>query len=92
MADYKPKQFFGTAQTVFNYTSADITAGNFSPAGTDFDNTTDGSVPYADRAMCMLECDYASAPTAATRTPARKRSANWWTAAAGSAPLTFSMP
>jgi hypothetical protein len=64
MADYKPKQFFGTAQTVFNYTAADITAGNFSPAGTDFDNTSDASVPYADRAMCMLECDYAVAPTA----------------------------
>lgn len=63
MADYKAKQFFGTAQTVFNYSSADITAGNFSPAGTDFDNTSDSSVPYADRAMCMLECDYASAPT-----------------------------
>lgn len=64
MADYKPKQFFGTAQTVFNYTSADISASNFSPAGTDFDNTSDSSVPYADQAMCMLECDYASAPTA----------------------------
>lgn len=63
MADYKPKQFFGTAQTVFNYTTADISAGNFSPAGTDFDNTSDASVPYADMAMCMLECDYASAPT-----------------------------
>jgi hypothetical protein len=64
VADYKPKQFFGTAQTVLNYTTADITAGNFSPAGTDFDNTSDASVPYADQAMCMLECDYASAPTA----------------------------
>lgn len=64
MADYKPKQFFGTAQTVFNYTTADITAGNFSGAGTDFDNTSDASVPYATHAMCMLECDYASAPTA----------------------------
>ena len=64
MADVKPKQFFGTAQTVFNYTSADITAGNFSGAGTDFDNTSDASVPYATHAMCMLECDYASAPTA----------------------------
>lgn len=63
MADYKPKQFFGTAQSVFAYTTADISAGNFSPAGTDYDNTTDSSVPYADRAMCMLECDYASAPT-----------------------------
>lgn len=64
MADYKPKQFFGTAQTLFNYTSADISAGNFSAAGTDFDNTSDGSVPYADYGMAMLECDYASAPTA----------------------------
>lgn len=64
MADYKPKQFFGTAQTVFNYTTADIAAGNFSGAGTDFDNTSDASVPYATHAMCMLECDYASAPTA----------------------------
>lgn len=64
MADIKPKQFFGTAQTVFNYTTADIAAGNFSGAGTDFDNTSDGSVPYATHAMCMLECDYASAPTA----------------------------
>jgi hypothetical protein len=64
MADYKPKQFFGAAQTVFNYTTADITAGNFSPAGTDFDNTSDASVPYADHAICMLECDYATAPTA----------------------------
>lgn len=64
MADYKPKQFFGTAQTVFNYTTADITSANFSPAGTTFDNTSDASVPYADRAMCVLECDYASSPTA----------------------------
>ena len=64
MADYKPKQFFGTAQTVFSYTTADITAGNFSGGGTDFDNTSDASVPYATHAMCMLECDYASAPTA----------------------------
>jgi len=66
MADYKPKQFFGTAQTVFNYTTADITAANFSPAGTDFDNTSDASVPYATNAMCMLECDYASAPAFGT--------------------------
>jgi hypothetical protein len=63
MADVKTKQFFGTAQTVFSYTTADITAANFSPAGTDFDNTSDASVPYATHAMCMLECDYASAPT-----------------------------
>jgi len=64
VADHKTKQFFGTAQTVFNYSSADITAGNFSPAGTDFDNTTDAAVPYADRAVATLACDFAVAPTA----------------------------
>jgi len=66
MADYKPKQFFGTAQTVFN-SSTDIGAGNFSAAGTDFDNTTDGSVPYATNAVAMIEMpDWAAAPVAGT--------------------------
>ena len=67
MADYKPKQFFGTAQTVIN-TTTDIAAGNFSgaPALT-FDNTSDASVPYATHAVAMLEApDWAAAPVAGT--------------------------
>jgi len=66
MADYKPKMFFGTAQTVFN-SATDIGAGNFSAAGTDFDNTTDSSVPYATQAVAMIEMpDWAAAPVAGT--------------------------
>jgi len=66
MADYKPKMFFGTAQTVFN-SSTDIGAGNFSAAGTDFDNTSDASVPYATDAVAMIEMpDWAAAPVAGT--------------------------
>ena len=66
MADYKPKMFFGTAQTVFNL-ATDIAANAFSGAGTDFDNTTDASVPYATNAVAMIEMpDWAAAPVAGT--------------------------
>jgi len=66
MADFIPKMFFGTAQTVFN-SSTDIGAGNFSAAGTDFDNTSDASVPYATDAVAMIEMpDWAAAPVAGT--------------------------
>ncbi|NWG76619.1 MAG: hypothetical protein HXY24_18790 [Rubrivivax sp.] len=64
MADYKTKMFFGTAQTVFDY-STDIAAGNFSGAGTVFDNTSDASVPYADQAVAMIKIpDWSVAPAA----------------------------
>ena len=63
MADYKPKMFFGTAQTVLSNTT-DIAAGNFSPAGTDYNNTSDAAVPYAPYAVAMIECAFATAPTA----------------------------
>lgn len=66
MADYKPKMFFGTAQTIFDY-STDIAAASFSAVGTTFDNTTDASVPYATHAVAMLEApDWAAAPVAGT--------------------------
>jgi hypothetical protein len=66
MADYKTRQFFGTAQTVFD-SSTDIAAGNFSGAGTAFDNTTDAAVPYATHALAMIEMpDWAAAPVAGT--------------------------
>lgn len=66
MADYKPKMFFGTAQTVFDY-STDIAASNFSAAGTDFNNTSDASVPYATHAVAVIEMpDWAAAPVAGT--------------------------
>lgn len=67
MADYKRKQFFGTAQTVFD-SSTDIAGnGTFSAAGTTFDNTTDASVPYAPYAVAMIEMpDWAAAPVAGT--------------------------
>jgi hypothetical protein len=67
MADLKPKQFFGTLQTVIN-TATDIAAGNFSgaPSAT-FDNTTDASVPYAPYAQAVLSiADWAAAPVAGT--------------------------
>jgi hypothetical protein len=69
MADVKTKQFFGTAQTIFNYATADLAAATFSGAGSAwggaaFNNTNDGSVPYATHANAMLECDFASAPAA----------------------------
>jgi hypothetical protein len=64
MANYPVKQFFGTAQTVFN-SSTDIAAGNFSAAGTDFDNTSDAAVPYATHALAMIEMpDWGAAPLA----------------------------
>lgn len=67
MADYPAKQFFGTAQTVIN-SGTDIAAGNFGAAGTDFDNTSDGAVPYATHAVAMLEApDWAAAPTAGSQ-------------------------
>jgi hypothetical protein len=66
MADYKPKMFFGTAQTVFDL-ATDIAANAFSGAGTAFDNTTDASVPYATNAVAMIEMpDWAAAPVAGT--------------------------
>jgi hypothetical protein len=57
------KQVFGTAQTVFNY-STDIASGNFSPASTEFDNTSDAAYPYAPLALVMAEFpDWGAAPT-----------------------------
>lgn len=67
MADYKEKMFFGTAQTVFNSGTDIAGSGAFSGAGTDFDNTTDASVPYAPYAVAMIEMpDWAAAPVAGT--------------------------
>jgi hypothetical protein len=65
MADYKQKQFFGTAQTVIN-TATDVAANNFSGApAAAFDNTSDGSVPYAALAQAMIELpDWGGAPVA----------------------------
>jgi hypothetical protein len=65
MADYKQKQFFGTAQTVIN-TATDIASGNFSGApAAAFDNTSDGSVPSAPKALAMIELpDWGAAPAA----------------------------
>ncbi len=66
MADLKPKQFFGTAQTVIS-TTTDIASGNFSGTPTTFDNTTDSSVPYAPYAQAMLEIpDWGAAPAIGT--------------------------
>lgn len=66
MATITPKQIFGTAQTVIN-SATDIAAGNFSAAGTDFDNTSDAAVPYATHANAMIEApDWAAAPVAGT--------------------------
>ncbi|WP_448506620.1 hypothetical protein [Immundisolibacter sp.] len=66
MADYKPKMFYGTPQTVFNL-ATDIAAGAFSGAGTDFDNTSDASVPDAPFALAMIEIpDWGAAPVAGT--------------------------
>jgi hypothetical protein len=61
------KQIFGTAQTVIN-TATDIAAGNFSGApGATFDNNSDAAVPYAPKALAMLEMpDWAAAPAAGT--------------------------
>lgn len=67
MADYKPKQFFGTAQTVFDSATDIAGSGTFSGAGTAFDNTSDASVPYATHALAMIEMpDWAAAPVAGT--------------------------
>lgn len=66
MANVPTKQFFGTAQTVFNL-ATDIAAGAFSSAGTAFDNTSDSAVPYATHANAMIEMpDWAAAPVAGT--------------------------
>jgi hypothetical protein len=66
MADYPTKQFFGTAQTVYNATT-DITAGNFTGAPTEFNNTNDGAVPYATHAVAVLATGvFSSAPVAGT--------------------------
>jgi hypothetical protein len=66
MADYITKQFFGTAQTIIN-SATDIAAGNFGAAGTDFDNTTDSTLPYATHCVAMLEApDWAAAPVFGT--------------------------
>lgn len=67
MATYVEKFFLGTAQTVIN-TATDIAAGNFSgaPSAT-YDNTSDGSYPYAPNAIAMLEApDWAAAPVQGT--------------------------
>lgn len=67
MATYAEKFFLGTAQTVIN-TATDIAAGNFSgaPAAT-YDNTSDGTYPYAPNALAMLEApDWAAAPAERT--------------------------
>jgi hypothetical protein len=67
MADYRQRQYFGTAQTVIN-TGTDIAAGNFSGApAAEFDNTTDAAVPYAPFAEAMIELpDWGAAPVAGT--------------------------
>lgn len=54
MADVKTKQFFGTAQTLMSITS-DTAAGNFTAAGTVFDNTSDAAVPYATHGLATIE-------------------------------------
>ena len=54
MADYKPKKFDGTAQTVLNSTS-NVTAGNFSGTPTEYDNTSDASVPNAPFARAVIK-------------------------------------
>jgi hypothetical protein len=54
MADVKTKQFLGTEQALMAITS-DLTAANFSAAGTAFDNTNDAAVPYAPYAIAMIE-------------------------------------
>lgn len=53
MADIKTKQFFGTAQTLMSITT-DTAAGDFTAAGTVFDNTNDASVPYATHGVAVL--------------------------------------
>lgn len=64
MADYKTRQFFGTAQTVID-SAVDIASGNFGSAGTIFDNTSDSSVPYATHALVVMSVpDFGSAPAA----------------------------
>ena len=57
------KQVFGTAQTVFNY-ATDIASGAFSPASTEYDNTSDAAYPYAPLAQVMSEFPgFGAAPT-----------------------------
>lgn len=57
------KQVFGTAQTVFN-SADDIASTAFSAASIEFDNTSDGSYPYAPLALVMAEFpDWGAAPT-----------------------------
>lgn len=64
MADYPSKMFYGTAQTVFDL-ATDIGNGNFSAAGTTYNNTTDAAVPNAPYAKAMAEFpDWAAAPSA----------------------------
>jgi hypothetical protein len=67
VADYPEKVFYGTPQTVIN-SGTDIAAGNFggAPAAT-YDNTTDGAIPNARKALAMLEApDWGAAPAAGT--------------------------
>ena len=64
MTDYVTKQFFGTAQTLFNASTTNISASNFSAAGTQFDNTTDAAVPYATHAVAALTIQMAATPAA----------------------------
>jgi len=67
MATITPKMIFGTAQTVID-TNTDIAAANFSGApAAEFNNTSDGAVPYATHAVAMGEFpDWAAAPVAGT--------------------------
>jgi hypothetical protein len=66
MADVKTKQFFGTAQTLMAITT-DTAAGDFTAAGTAFDNTSDAAVPYATHAVATL--DFAMAVDTTTLYP-----------------------
>lgn len=68
MSDIKPKQFFGTSQTVIN-TATDIATLTFSGApAASFDNTSDASVPLAPYAQAMLEVpDWGAAPVDGTQ-------------------------
>lgn len=66
MALVPTRQILGTAQTVIN-SGSDIAAGNFSAAGTTYDNTSDAAAPYAPFAKVMVEApDWAAAPGAGT--------------------------
>ena len=67
MAVVPAKMIYGSTTTVID-TSTDIAASNFSGSpSAEFNNTSDGTVPYALFAEAMLEApDWAAAPTANT--------------------------